>query len=158
MCAIRSRDGDLLVEFRPGVEAVVPDDLAHLKLEFSVVVAKREGRVLLVYNPWRKEWELPAGSIEPGEAPSDAARRELAEESGQRAAALRCIGLLLLHIQRGNRLELGAVYTSQIESLLPFQPNDEAAQMLWWDRQSPVEGHLNEIAAALCELVEGHLE
>ncbi|MBX6764067.1 MAG: NUDIX hydrolase [Rubrobacteraceae bacterium] len=45
-----------------------------------------EGRVLLVrqYRPplGREELGLPAGLLEPGEAPEDAARRELLEETG----------------------------------------------------------------------------
>jgi ADP-ribose pyrophosphatase len=34
-------------------------------------------------------WEIPAGTLEPGEAPQSAAERELAEETGYRAASLR---------------------------------------------------------------------
>jgi len=33
-------------------------------------------------------WELPAGTLEPGEPPIEAARRELEEETGYRAATL----------------------------------------------------------------------
>jgi ADP-ribose pyrophosphatase len=34
-------------------------------------------------------WEVPAGMIDPGEAPIETARRELIEETGYRAASLR---------------------------------------------------------------------
>jgi len=33
-------------------------------------------------------WEVPAGRLDPGESPEDCARRELAEETGMRAARL----------------------------------------------------------------------
>ena len=33
-------------------------------------------------------WEVPAGRLEPGEAPADCARRELEEEAGMRASTL----------------------------------------------------------------------
>ncbi len=45
----------------------------------------------------RRLWELPAGTLEPGEEPAAAAARELEEETGYRPAAVR---------------ELGSFYTS----------------------------------------------
>ncbi len=49
------------------------------------VLAERDGRVLFVrqYRPavGHATLEIPAGLIEPGEAPQEAARRELAEEA-----------------------------------------------------------------------------
>jgi ADP-ribose pyrophosphatase len=37
-------------------------------------------------------WEFPAGKLEPGENPKDAAGRELEEETGYRAGSLRKLG------------------------------------------------------------------
>lgn len=51
-----------------------------------VVAAMRDGQVALVrqmrpaVDAWL--WELPAGTLEPGEQPVEAARRELEEEAG----------------------------------------------------------------------------
>ena len=42
----------------------------------------KEGQFLMVYNPKRQGWEMPGGSIEPGETPEEDARREFWEESG----------------------------------------------------------------------------
>ncbi len=55
-----------------------------------------EGRVLMLrqYRPCIEAWlwELPAGKIDPGEAPEDTARRELAEEAGLTARTWRKLG------------------------------------------------------------------
>ena len=52
-----------------------------------------DDHVLLVrqrrYVTDRVTWEMPSGGIAPGETPEDAAHRELAEETGHRAARLR---------------------------------------------------------------------
>ena len=54
------------------------------------------GRVILIrqyrYVIGRWIWELPAGSVEPGEAPMHAARRECHEETGWRPTRVRKLG------------------------------------------------------------------
>ena len=54
------------------------------------------GRVILIrqyrYVIGRWIWELPAGSLEPGEAPARAARRECHEEIGWRPTRIRKLG------------------------------------------------------------------
>ncbi|HEY7411021.1 MAG TPA: NUDIX hydrolase [Vicinamibacteria bacterium] len=58
----------------------------------GVLAVDGESRVVLVrqyrYPVGERLWELPAGLIEPGESPEGAARRELEEEVGLRAARL----------------------------------------------------------------------
>jgi ADP-ribose pyrophosphatase len=55
-----------------------------------------DGRVVLIrqYRPivGAEIWELPAGTIEPGESPEDCARRELVEEAGYEAGRLESLG------------------------------------------------------------------
>lgn len=60
----------------------------------SVIATDLEDRLLLVrlsYGPG--SWSLPAGGIDRGEAPEDAARREFHEETGCEAGRLEFIGL-----------------------------------------------------------------
>ncbi len=66
----------------PGAVLVVPlldDDRLVLIGNFRVAVNQRL-------------WELPAGTLEPPEPPLDAARRELEEETGYRAALVKPLG------------------------------------------------------------------
>jgi 8-oxo-dGTP diphosphatase len=48
-------------------------------------VTDPEGRIALVKNRWSNGWIVPGGAVEPGEAPADAARREVFEETGLQA-------------------------------------------------------------------------
>ena len=65
-----------------------------------VVAALRDGRVALVRqlrpaaDAWL--WELPAGTLEPGEEPVEAARRELEEEAGLAARRLEVVASFFL--------------------------------------------------------------
>ena len=61
--------------------------------DFAVVVAVTEQGELVIDRQYRQGiekviWELPAGAIEPGEDPQEAAKRELLEETGYKAEKL----------------------------------------------------------------------
>lgn len=47
------------------------------------VVTFVEGKLLMVFHPYQQEWLLPAGHVDPGEWPEEAALRELTEETGR---------------------------------------------------------------------------
>jgi 8-oxo-dGTP pyrophosphatase MutT (NUDIX family) len=70
----------------------VPYDAVRLSDVAAAVVTDAEQRVLLLWrhrfltDTWA--WELPMGIVEPGEAPIDAAAREVEEETGWRPGPL----------------------------------------------------------------------
>ena len=64
----------------------------------AVVAATAEGAVLIRQYRFAAGgflWEVPAGTLRPGEAPEDCARRELEEEAGLQAEEIRALGAIL---------------------------------------------------------------
>ena len=90
----------------------LPDFLRVVMPEFVVVVpATADGRIVLVkgykHGLGRVTLSPPAGMMEPGEAPLEAAKREMLEESGYSAENWQFIGT---HIVDGNR-QCGTMHT-----------------------------------------------
>src|SRR5687767_9279725 len=116
----RTRNGDELLEFIPGDAPFPPD--ASIPITFSVVILRCQGRTLVLYNPERQHWEAPGGGMEAGETPDVCACREVREETGQIVEALAYRGLFKIRLQPDRRLEYGALYSAEIDSLQPFEP------------------------------------
>lgn len=75
-----------------GDRSIVRDLLLHPGAVVIIPLLNNEEIIMLrQYRPGPSKWiiELPAGTLEDGEAPIDTARRELLEETGYRAGAVR---------------------------------------------------------------------
>ncbi|MEU8818377.1 NUDIX domain-containing protein [Actinoplanes sp. NPDC048796] len=59
----------------------------------SGVVVDGDGRVLLARRVDNGRWSVPAGTVDPGEQPAEAALREVFEETGVRAEIVRLAGV-----------------------------------------------------------------
>jgi ADP-ribose pyrophosphatase YjhB (NUDIX family) len=51
----------------------------------SVICRADDGRLLLVYDAFKRHWTIPGGVVDPDESPRDAAEREAWEETGIRS-------------------------------------------------------------------------
>ncbi len=83
-------------------EIVFPDggdarlDIVEHRGSYAIIATPAPDTLVLVrqyrHAVGRELWEIPAGTAEPGEGLLDGALRELAEETGYRAAAARLLG------------------------------------------------------------------
>jgi 8-oxo-dGTP diphosphatase len=89
---------------------------------FAVVLARSAKGVVLVFNRYRKVWELPGGLIDAGETARDCASRELVEESGCVARNLEWLGLV--EVEDGSP-HFGAVFACEVDVVPEGISSDE---------------------------------
>ena len=97
----------------------------------------QEGRVLLVRRvnePHRGEWTLPAGFVNGGEDPAEAAARECLEETGLRVRVTR-----VFDIVSGREHPRGAdfviIYVAEVLGG-DMKPDDDADAVEWFDKDT----------------------
>jgi 8-oxo-dGTP pyrophosphatase MutT (NUDIX family) len=120
------REYDIDFVRHPGAAAVVAVDEQN---RVCVVRQYRHGVLDFL-------WEIPAGKLDPGEAPSVCAERELAEETGVRAERWTSLGLYIpapglftevIHMYLARDLAVGASRPDADEELeLQWLPFDQA--------------------------------
>ena len=146
MSLITTKKGDVLLEFHPGLQFSIPETETSIPMPLALIVAKHQGKTLFIFNSWRNAWELPGGMIEPNELPHEAAIRELAEETGQLVSVMQYVGWMKFCLKPDDRLELGALFRCDLETIQPFQANPEASRMILWDMETPLEGSISDVA------------
>jgi len=98
----------------------------------------KDGKVVLVHRPKYDDWTLPKGKLDAGETFEEAAIREVEEETG-----LTCrLGAELSETHyRDNkdRPKIVRYWAMEVESEVPFEPNDEVDELLWLDPEGAEE-------------------
>ncbi|MGZ4496105.1 MAG: tRNA (adenosine(37)-N6)-threonylcarbamoyltransferase complex ATPase subunit type 1 TsaE [Nocardioides sp.] len=142
---------NLLLDFLRCSEADLDGLDPNVPLPLSLMVAERDGCVLMVHHAWRREWELPGGMIEDGESPRDAAVREFREETGLEPGDVELVGVGTVQLGHERRIEYAAVFRTTLGETGPFAPDEEIDDVGWWDLEADLPG-LSAIDAHLAQL------
>ena len=97
------------------IELLGKDHIAPSRFLYVIIGARYNHQWLFVRHRDRGTWEMPAGHIEPGENPDDAANRELQEETGALTFALEY--LMDYSVELHNNLEYGRLYYADIKQI-----------------------------------------
>jgi 8-oxo-dGTP diphosphatase len=107
-------------------------------------ILRYKDKLVVCYNKYRNNWELPGGGKENGESISECVKREVYEEVGQRVDKLNLIGVSEVYIPRMGNSILWAVFCGEIDTLSYFLENDEMSKMTLWDMKSEI-GDIDEV-------------
>lgn len=151
-CAIivRNRSGWELLEY---IDIAEKDVGRYENVTGSYAIIRVNGLLLICYNRYRRQWELPAGGIEAGETPRQAAVRELYEETHQTQAELDFKGLFRVRDAKGT-VKYQAVFAGSLTALAPFVPraDDEMESIRLWDGKEDI-GYIDECDLKIAEMV-----
>jgi len=101
------------------------------------IVTDGRGRVLLARRaeePARGAWDLPGGFVEEGEAPLEALRRELREETGLEVEVGSLVGVWSdwYGSGPGSHATLNLYWTARVAGGEP-RPADDVSELRWFD-------------------------
>ncbi|MCC8247081.1 NUDIX hydrolase [Saccharothrix luteola] len=150
---IRDRAGNALVGFRTVVDGELESLGDRDVVPAALVVVEYAGAVLMVFDAWRREWELPGGGREPGETTRQTAVRELREETGIGEVALDGVAVAEFDLVAPDRHELLAIYRVRLRAAPRLLVNDEALDFLWWPPADPVVDGMSPLDAEIARRV-----
>jgi 8-oxo-dGTP diphosphatase len=125
----------------------------------SAAIVVQEGRVLMVRRRVKEgqlSWQFPAGEIEQGETPEEAAVREAQEETGLTVKAVKLLGERI-HPKTGRLMSYtacevvsGTAHVADAEELdeLAWCTHAEIPQYVPYGLYEPVQKHLDNAMAA----------
>ena len=88
-----------------------------------------ERQWLIVHRPRYDDWSLPKGKLERGETWSEAALREVQEETDIRCELIEFADAVAYH--HGDHPKVVAYYRMRILEAIAFEANEEVDEILW---------------------------
>ncbi|MGM9557983.1 MAG: NUDIX hydrolase [Oscillospiraceae bacterium] len=144
----RNKSGWTLLEYlKISEEEITTHDVTGA---FAVLTVS--GLYLIGFHHWRKQWEFPAGGIEPGETARQAAAQELLEETLQKASDFVFKGLFRAKKPNGMYVYQAVSLCEQDECLLFERAgHDEMEHIMLWDLKQDI-GYVDACDLKMVEL------
>ena len=100
-------------------------------LTYAVICARFDGRWVFIRHRIRKTYEIPGGHIESDETPVQAARRELAEETGAEEFTIECVATY--SVDSGAARGYGRLFYAEIVKMGEVTDTSEIAEVILSD-------------------------
>jgi 8-oxo-dGTP diphosphatase len=100
---------------------------------FVCIETKHKGKWVLSYHSRRQSWECPGGHVEEGEAPLEAAKRELYEETGAVSYTIIPVWDYKVFSADGTLHNNGRTYYAEVASFEPLPGGSEMSRIGFFD-------------------------
>lgn len=111
-----------------------------------------ENKLILCWNKYRNNWELPGGGKEKEEDLTQCIIREIYEEISQTATDLQICCFYKVFIPRINKEINGVTFYGELKKLTSFSENEEMSKMVLWDMKTNI-GDIDVVDLKIVKLV-----
>lgn len=111
-----------------------------------------KGKLIVCWNKYRNNWELPGGGKEKGEDLKQCIIREVSEEICQTVEDLQLCCLYRVFVPRIKKEILGTTFHGEVNEITTFYDNEEMRKMALWDMREDI-GDMDEVDMKIVELV-----
>lgn len=129
-------------------------EIPETLLRYVVILARYGNRWVMCKHKRRSTWEIPGGHIEEGEVASEAALRELKEETGALDAEV--VPVTVYCVTINDIVTYGMVFWAEIREISALAPESEIGEIGLFDRL-PSDLTYPDIQPLLYEHVQGWL-
>lgn len=111
-----------------------------------------KGKLLVCWNKYRNNWELPGGGKEKGEDLTQSVIREIYEETSQRVEDLKICCTHKVFIPRMKAEIVCVTFYGELKAMTSFTENEEISKIALWDMKTDV-GDMDAVDVKIVDLI-----